>query len=463
MKVYFDKKNREIFEYILDSIPDAITVADIELNTVFFNKTSEEYFDISKKEIIGKNLNDYFPNSLIEKVLKTEKSFYNIYNSPRENTYTIISAVPLYNKSGTLIGGLSRDRDITEYVKLTDILSKTQHNLLEMEKELSNSRKGESFFSNIISNNAEFIKTINLCKNVSRTSMNVLLNGESGTGKELFARAIHFESGRQGNFIAVNCSAIPEELFESELFGYEEGAFTGAKKKGKSGKFEEANGGTLFLDEIGDMPSSLQPKILRILEDGYVTRVGSNKEMKIDVRIVSATNVNLKEAVQKGSFRKDLYYRLNTFQLQLIPLRDRKEDVVLLANKFLQQICTENGINVIEIPNEILNIFKNHDWDGNVRELKNIMQRSVLLAKESENERIIVDYLPEYLRDIKIEEDVCLDIDVSGIGIEEYMANIEKKIIKQALVKFNYNKKKTSEHLKMPRSNLYYKIEKYEL
>lgn len=463
MKTYFDKKNNEIFEYILDNIPDAITVADIDLKTVFFNKTSEEYFDISKDEIIGKNLNTYFPNSLIEKVLKTEKSFYNIYNSPRENTYTIISAVPLYDKSGNLIGGLSRDRDITEYVKLTDILSKTQHNLLETEKKLSVSKQGESFFSNIISNNAEFIKTINLCKNVARTPMNILLNGESGTGKELFARAIHFESGRQGNFVAVNCSAIPEELFESELFGYEEGAFTGAKKKGKPGKFEEANGGTLFLDEIGDMPSSLQPKILRILEDGYVTRVGSNKEIKIDVRIVSATNVNLKEAVEEGDFRKDLYYRLNTFQLQLIPLKERKEDIVLLANKFLQQICMENGINVIEIPNEILNIFKNHTWEGNVRELKNVMQRSVLLAKESDNDKIIIEYLPEYLRELKIEEEVCLDLDVSGIGIEEYLANIEKEIIKKALVKFNYNKKKTAEHLKMPRSNLYYKIEKYEL
>lgn len=463
MNINFSAEDRNIFEYILDNIPDAITVVNTECTTLFFNKTSETYFDIKKEEIIGRDLRNIFPNSLLPKVIESEQAYHNIYNSPRENTYTIISAIPLYDDSGKLIGGLSRDRDITEYVKLTEVLSTTQHSLSELEKELSINMQSESYFSKIISNNAEFIKMINLCKNISRTPMNILLNGESGTGKELFARAIHFESGRQGHFVAVNCSAIPEELFESELFGYDEGAFTGARKKGKPGKFEEANGGTLFLDEIGDMPSSLQPKILRTLEDGYITRIGSNKEIKIDTRIVSATNKNLKEAVGDGSFRKDLYYRLNTFQIKLIPLRERKEDIVLLANKFLQQICMENGMNIIEIPNEILSILKKHDWEGNVRELKNIMQRSVLLAKESNNEKILLEFLPDYLQELDMEEELPLDYNSENIGIEDYLKKIEKEIIKKTLEKFNYNKKKTSEHLKMPRSNLYYKIEKYEL
>ncbi|SHJ41799.1 PAS domain S-box-containing protein [Dethiosulfatibacter aminovorans DSM 17477] len=463
MTIKFNDENKEVFEYILDNIPDAITVVDTDLNTVFFNKTSEEYFDVKKEDIIGKDLRDVFPSSLLPKVIESEKSFFDIYNSPREKTYTIISAIPLYDKEGNLIGGLSRDRDITEYVKLSDVLSKTQNSLAELEKELSATVNMESYFSNIISNNAEFIKRINLCKNISRTPMNILLNGESGTGKELFSKAVHYESGRKGNFVAVNCSAIPEELFESELFGYEGGAFTGANKKGKPGKFEEANNGTLFLDEIGDMPVSLQPKILRILEDGYVTRIGSNKKIEIDVRIVSATNKNLKEAVNDGSFRKDLYYRLNTFQIGLIPLRERKEDIVLLANKFLQQICMENRMNIIEIPNEILAIFKRHSWEGNVRELRNIMQRCVLLAKESNNEKILVEFLPDYLQEINIEEEISIDYDSFSEGIEDYLEKIEKEIISKTLARFNYNKKKTAEHLRMPRSNLYYKIEKYGL
>ena len=463
MNISFNVEEGNIFEYILDNIPDAITVVDTKCTTLFFNKTSEEYFNIKKEEIIGKDLRNVFPSSLLPKVIESEKVYHNIYNSPRENTYTIISAIPLYDDKGKLIGGLSRDRDITEYMKLTDVLSKTQHNLSELEKELSVTMQSESYFSKIISNNTEFIKRINLCKNISRTPMNILINGESGTGKELFARAIHHESERQGNFVAVNCSAIPEELFESELFGYDEGAFTGARKNGKPGKFEEANNGTLFLDEIGDMPVTLQPKILRILEDGYVTRIGSNKEIKINVRIVSATNKDLKEAIQDRSFRKDLYYRLNTFQVQLIPLKDRKEDVVLLANKFLQKFCMENGMNIIEIPNEIFNIFKRHSWEGNVRELKNIIQRSVLLAKESNNEKILIEFLPDYLQVIDVEEELSLDYDSSTQGIEEYLEKIEKEIIKKTLDSFNYNKKKTAEHLSMPRSNLYYKIEKYGL
>lgn len=463
MFINFKDENNDLFEYILDNIPDAITVVNTNLVTIFFNKTAEDYFNIKKEEIIGKDLRSHFPNPLIEKVIKNEKSFYNIFNSPRENTYTIISAIPLYDKEGILIGGLSRDRDITEYMKLSDMLLKTQNSLLELEKEITFNMKGESYFSKIISNNAEFIKKINLCKNLSRTPMNILLNGESGTGKELFARAIHHESGRKGNFVAVNCAAIPEELFESELFGYEVGAFTGASKKGKLGKFEEANDGTLFLDELGDMPVSLQPKILRILEDGYVTRIGSNKEIKINVRIVSATNKNLKEAIRTGDFRKDLYYRLNTFQVQLIPLRDRKEDVFLLANKFLQKFCMENGMNIIEIPNEIHKIFNRHNWDGNVRELRNILLRCVLLAKESKNEKILVEFLPDYLQEIDVEEEFLLDYDFADLSIEEYMSKIEKDIIKAALEEYNYNKKKTAEKLRMPRSNLYYKIEKYGL
>jgi PAS domain S-box-containing protein len=464
MNLNFNNYERDIFDFALDNIPDAITIIDTNYTTIFFNKTSESYFNVNKDEILGKDLRDIFPNSLLPKVIDTEKSYHNIYNSPRENTYTVISAVPLYDKKGTLIGGLAIDRDITEFVKLSELLSKTQDNLDELERVYSKVIQRESFFSNIISNNSEFIKTINLCKNISKSPINVLLYGESGTGKELFAKAIHHESGRKGKYIALNCSAIPEELFESELFGYDEGAFTGARKSGKSGKFEEASGGTLFLDEIGEMPINLQPKILRALEEGFITRIGSNKSIPVDVRIISATNKDLNIFSKDGKFRKDLYYRLNTFQIELIPLRERKEDIQLLANKFLQQFCMENGINIIEIPNDILLLFRNHNWDGNIRELKNVIHRSVLLAKETGSEKILYEFLPDYLQKVDFKNDNLLySMNMNQEGLEKHMEIIERSLINDALEKFNFNKKKTAEYLKIPRSNLYYKIEKYRL
>ncbi len=458
-----NKDEKEIFEFILDSIPDAITVIDTDYKTIFFNKVSESYFDVKKEDIVGRDLRTFFPNSLLPKVIDLEKSYFNIYNSPRENTFTVISAIPLYNSEGKLIGGLARDRDITEFVKLSEVLSKTQTNLEELEKEYKSVMQGENFFSGIISNNSEFIKTINLCRNISKTPMSVWLNGESGTGKELFVRAIHHESKRKGKLVAINCAAIPEELFESELFGYEEGAFTGAKKGGKMGKFEEANNGTLFFDEIGDMPLTSQPKILRALEAGHITRIGSNREIPIDVRIISATHKNIEDAVRKGEFRKDLYYRLNGFHVQIMPLRDRKQDILILANRFLQQFCMENSINIIEIPDDVLKVLMNHHWDGNVRELRNIMQRVVLLAKENKSDRVMMEYLPEYLQNLAGFLDEKTTARLSDQGLEHSIETVEKEIIKTALEMNQYNKKKTAEYLKIPRSSLYYKMEKHHL
>lgn len=464
----FNKHDRGIFEYILDNIPDAITVVDMERKVIFFNSTSEEYFGVLKKDIIGKDVRKFFPNAILPRVLELKTSYHNIYNSPRENSYVVSSAVPLKDIQGNMIGGLALDRDITEIVKLSEQLNKTQTNLLQLEKEYSKiTSSGEAYFSKIISNNANFIQIINLCKNISKSPLNILLKGESGTGKEMFAKAIHFESGRMGKYIPINCSAIPKELFESELFGYEAGAFTGAKVEGKKGKFEEAEGGTLFLDEIGDMPMELQPKLLRILEDGVVTRIGGNKPRKIDVRIISATNKDIRTLIKEDKFRKDLYYRLDVFQVNIPPLRERRGDIVLLANKFIQEFCMEQGINIIEIPNEILNIFSEYNWDGNVRELRNVIQRSVIYASQSGKDKIEKEYLPSHMQNIQVDE-INNVINVNEIkqyetGLEEYLGKIEKRIIQKTLRDFNYNKSEAAKHLKIPRATLYYKIEKYEI
>ncbi|WP_312701248.1 sigma 54-interacting transcriptional regulator [Sedimentibacter sp.] len=463
---YFKERERGVFEYILDNIPDSITVVDMEGKVIFFNSTAEEYFSVSKKDIIDQDIKEFFPNALLLKVLEKKTSYHNIYNNPRENSYVVSSAVPLHDSHGNIIGGLARDRDITEIVKLSELLNKTQHNLLKLEKEKV-STSGEAYFSKIISNNANFIQIINLCKNISKSPLNILLKGESGTGKELFAKAIHYESGRSGKFIPINCSAIPKELFESELFGYEPGAFTGAKTEGKKGKFEEAEGGTLFLDEIADMPLEMQPKLLRVLEEGVVTRVGGNKQRKINVRIISATNKDIRTLIKDNQFRNDLYYRLDVFQVSIPPLRERKGDIVLLANKFLQEFCMEQGIGIIEIPAEILNIFSEYNWEGNVRELRNVIQRSVVYAHQKGKDKIEKEFLPGYMQKIEVDE-INKVINVKQInhyddGLEEYIEKIEKRIIQNTLMELKYNKSEAAKRLKIPRATLYYKIDKYQI
>ncbi|HCX63153.1 MAG TPA: sigma-54-dependent Fis family transcriptional regulator [Clostridiales bacterium] len=465
---YFKERERGIFEYILDNIPDSITVVDMEGKVIFFNSTAEEYFSVSKKDIIDSDIKEFFPNALLLKVLEKKISYHNIYNNPRENSFVVSSAVPLHDKQGNMIGGLARDRDITEIVKLSELLNKTQHNLLKLEKEYTKiSTSGEAYFSKIISNNANFIQIINLCKNISKSPLNILLKGESGTGKELFAKAIHYESERKGKFIPINCSAIPKELFESELFGYEPGAFTGARSEGKKGKFEDAEGGTLFLDEIADMPLEMQPKLLRVLEEGVVTRIGGNKQRKIDVRIISATNKDIRTLIKENQFRNDLYYRLDVFQVNIPPLRERKGDIVLLANKFLQEFCMEQGIGIIEIPDDILSIFSEYNWEGNVRELRNVIQRSVIYAHQNGKDKIEKEFLPAYMQKIEVDE-INKVINVSQIkhhetGLEEYIEKVEKRIIQNTLKELNFNKSEAAKRLKIPRATLYYKIDKYNI
>jgi len=463
-KTGFDQYDQEIFEFILDNIPDAITVVDVHCKTVFFNKTSQQLFGVKKEEILGKDLRDFFPESLLPKVIQTEKAYHNIYNSPRKDCLTVISAVPIYNKEGDFIGGLARDRDITEFVKLSDLLRKTQTNLDSLKKQHAKIVSLNYSFSSIITNNPDFIQTINLTKRIASTNMNVLIRGESGTGKELFAQAIHTDSGQSGKFVAVNCSAIPRELFESELFGYESGAFTGASREGKSGKFEEADGGTIFLDEIGDMPLDLQPKILRIIEEGYVTRIGSNKPIKLNTRIISATNKDIKEMVKKGEYRKDLYYRLNTFQVDLSPLRKRKEDIILLANRFMQQFCMENGFNVFLISEKVNKILRNYDWEGNVRELKNVVQRAVFLAKECEEDEILPEHLPSHMisETSHLEHDLDISLNRSK-GLEQTLEEVERLLINDSLVKTGWKISESAKLLGIPRTSLYYKLEKYHL
>lgn len=445
---------------IFDDINVAITVVDENLITRFWNTSAEKLYEIKRSEILNKPITDFFPNALLPKVVKEGRSYKDVYNSPKDNCYNIISATPLY-EGDKIIGGIGYDRDISEIINLSDLLNKTQLNLKLLEEEVSKLNQAKSSFNKIIGKNEKFRDIIELAKSVAKSNISILVSGESGTGKEIFTRAIHQESGRKGYFVPINCSAIPEELMESELFGYERGAFTGALKEGKVGKFELANGGTLFLDEIGDMPLSMQPKILRVLDDGVITKVGSQNSTQVDVRIVAATNKDIKKMVDEGTFRKDLFYRLNSVLIHLPPLRERKEDIPDLVYKFIEEFCLEYRTNIKGVDPDLMIKLTQSNWDGNIRELRNVVEILVIHAKNNNRDRLESKFLPENILNSHTDKDK-IDIEFS-LDINTIIENVEKDTIKRALKLADGSKAKASKLLNIPRSTLYFKLEKYNI
>jgi transcriptional regulator with PAS, ATPase and Fis domain len=283
-----------------------------------------------------------------------------------------------------------------------------------------------------------------------------MIYGESGTGKEVFSRAIHKHSGRKGLFVPVNCSAIPHELFESEFFGYEGGAFTGASKKGKMGIFELANNGTVFLDEIADLPLQMQAKLLRVLQENELRRIGGEKMIKIDCRIICATNKNLQEMVDKETFREDLYFRLNVINLVLPSLRSREGDLDLFIHKFLVDTSTANDKPICRISPEAIKILRNYKWKGNVRELKNTIEHMVVLNSTG---KINSEDIPDYILKSVNSDPVLMSDDDMDINV--VVEKAERNVITKALRTCKGNKTKASKMLNIPRTTLYYKIEQY--
>ncbi len=317
-------------------------------------------------------------------------------------------------------------------------------------------------FDNIKHNSESMTEVIQLAKKASMTDSTILITGESGTGKELFARALHHDSKRKSeSFIAINCSAIPENLFESELFGYEEGAYTGALKGGRPGKFELAHKGTLLLDEIGDMPLNLQPKLLRVLQDGKVMRISGKSYIDVDVRIIASTNSNLEEKVKNKEFREDLYYRLNVIPLHLPPLRERKDDLELLANYFINKFSKKLEKNIYAIDKSAIEIIKSYEWNGNVRELENAIEYAVNM---SEKEFIDIDCLPVKIRNKKITQ--CEILAKESEVILQKIDDLEKRELIKAIKLYGLNGnavKKICEKLGISKATFYRKIKKYNI
>jgi len=312
-------------------------------------------------------------------------------------------------------------------------------------------------FKNIIGQSGPMQEVFKAVSKVIDSNVTVLLQGESGTGKELIARAIHFESAKRKNkpFIAVNCSALPESLLESELFGHEKGAFTGAVAR-RIGKFEQAHGGTIFLDEIGEMSPATQVKVLRVLQEREFERVGGNELVKVDVRILSATNKDIEEEVKKGQFREDLYYRLSVFPIKIPPLRERKEDIPLLAQYFLGKYAQREGKEVHSISSEALEVMMAYNWPGNVRELENAIERGVVLASGDE---IAAKDLPPNVRSIG-EKKIVVN---TSSTLNTWIEKLEEEALRKALLECEGNISLTARKLGIGRATIYRKAKKYGL
>ncbi len=313
---------------------------------------------------------------------------------------------------------------------------------------------GDYSWDGVIGKSVKMQDLFYLVNRVAGSKANILLTGESGVGKDVFAQLIHKKSSNsQGDFIAINCGAIPENLIESELFGHEKGSFTGAIQR-KKGKFELANKGSLFLDEVGELPFQMQVKFLRVLQEKEFYRIGSEESIGVDVRIIAATNKDLMKEVEKGNFREDLYYRLNVVNIKIPPLRERKEDIALLAKKFLDEFAKEYNKSLKYIDIETINYLVEHKWKGNVRELRNIIERSVLFAHKEE-EFLLKEYLPKELTGIR-DEEVTERVDMT-------LRDYEKILIENTLKRNDGNKSRSAEILGIKRQTLYNKIREYSI
>lgn len=432
-------------EIVLDSVDTGIIAVDEHGDFLHYNIKAVQLFQINEKEAAIMNIKDLLVNVKVNALLKKDKAIKNREFSYKKNTYHfrgIFNANPIVvgDKNVGMVftfSNISEMLNVVNDIATGTIATSLDHII------------GDSHCIKMVKENAE---------KAAKTTSTVLIQGESGTGKELFARAIHFHSNRsKGPFIPINCAAIPEQLLESELFGYEEGSFTGSKRGGKTGKFELANKGTLFLDEIGDMPIHLQTKLLRVLQEYMIEKIGGKDPIPIDVRIIAATHQNLEQKVLEGAFREDLFYRLNVIPLNIPPLRARKEDIIILVKELLDKCNRKLEKHITDIDRDVLEIFMNYQWPGNVRELENTVEYAVNMCT---GDVIKERDLPNRFRQV--------DIPPVAMKAESIMTikELEIREIKKALHYYGNTKQaisKAAQALGMSRATLYRKIKEYHL
>ncbi|WP_212934766.1 sigma-54 interaction domain-containing protein [Bacillus hominis] len=451
------KEIQTLLEAIINSSEEAISVVDEKGRGLVINPAYTKLTGLTEEDILGQPATTDIVEgeSMHMKVLRTRRAVRGIHMKIGQKKRDVIVNVAPVIVDGILKGSVGVIRDVSEIQKLTNELNRARQIIRTLEAKYS--------FDDIIGNSDETTAAIEQAKLGANTPATVLLRGESGTGKELFAHAIHNGSNRKYNkFVRVNCAAISETLLESELFGYEEGAFSGAKRGGKRGFFEEANNGSIFLDEIGELSANTQAKLLRVLQEKEIVKVGGTKAIPINVRVIAATHVNLEKAILEGEFREDLYYRLNKIPIQIPSLRQRKGDIPAIAERLIQKINQDYGRNVEGLTDAAISYLQSYEWPGNVRELENILGRAIIFMNYNEI-YIEVHHLPPLHKEEQVEmKQNNLLPEIEEKALEHLVTEFEGNIIREYLEKFDGNKTKTAKALGISVRNLYYKLEKYD-
>lgn len=448
-------ESAELLRDIFDTENYGMCIVDKAGKIVKWNY--EKLFNIREEEALGKHVTECLENTRLHIVAKTgQKELYQLQEI--NGAHVIANRIPV-EFEGEIIGaaGTVIFKNTDEIGKLYRKMERIDNNLKEYRSELAKMYGTKYSFNDIKTENAEMTNLKAMAKLAAGSDVTILLQGESGTGKELFAQAIHQASHVVNEpFVTINCAAIPKELLESELFGYEGGAFTGSKKEGRVGKFELAGNGTLFLDELGILPLDMQVKLLRVLESREFERVGGNKKITFTARVIGATNENLAKLIEQGLFRKDLYYRLNVINIEIPPLRKRLDDIECLSKNILSKRQSKYSINDISISQTAIDALKRYSWPGNVRELRNIIERALILC---EGTMIESRHLPENIKQL------C-----GGCGNEEHrpddyfkreVARLEKRLIEESLSMADGNRAKAAKILGIHRSVLYKKMHDY--
>ena len=454
------KNLKSTLDSIVNSIFDCIVVVNKNGYVTMMNDAYGEFLNADPKKAVGKHITDVIENTRMHIVAQTGKAEICDMQKIGEHN-TVVTRIPIV-KDGEVTGAVGKMvfRDVKDLRVLARKLTSLQSELEYYKEELQKVQGGKYTIESIIGSGEkiQWLKMIAL--RAAKGQSTVLVTGESGTGKELFAQAIHYASNRRhGPFIKINCASIPENLLESELFGYEEGAFTGARKGGKPGKFELANGGTIFLDEIGDMSMPMQAKLLRVLQEREVERVGGTKTSSVDVRVIAATNQDLETMMSQGTFRQDLYYRLNIIALHVPPLRERREDLPELCEALLRKVNRTLQFDVDGVSREAMELLMQYDWPGNVRELENVLERSVNLMDEVGD--ILPEHLPPTMR--RPATKPALSNQEETKELAGIMEEAEKQAIYKALETAGGNRSQAAKILGIHRSGFYQKLSKYQI
>ena len=454
---YFDGRNYDanfFLDVMLNETEECIVFVDEEGIIVELSHSYATFLGVNREEVIGKPVTEVIENTRLVDVIKSRKS--EIAQAHKINgTNMIANRIPII-RDGKVEGAFGRVlfKNVEELDRLYKKIGELKEELNFYEKSFMKANSSKYSADDIIGKSSAMGELKHTIKHVAFSNSNVLILGESGTGKELVAHAIHSEHfGDKKPFVCVNCAAIPSELMESELFGYEEGSFTGAKKGGKIGMFQAADGGTLFLDEIGEMPLHMQAKLLRVLQDKSVKKVGSNEAKPVNVRVIAATNRDLEQMVREGTFRDDLYFRLNVISMRIPPLRERQEDIPMLVDALVKKVSENPYIKATKVSPRAMEYIKKYSWPGNVRELENVIEHAANFVDEAGI--IQLKHLPSNISGMTEKPETK--------GLKALLAETERQAIIDALIKHSGNRVKAAKALGLSRTSLYEKMDKHDI